>query len=69
MSNFAIEVEEGCLEEVTLTSSLGKRMGFHEAGKRRRQHSSQRKQREQRYKVSEMHGFLRSLCVARAYGA
>lgn len=62
MNKFAMKVEEGFLEEVTLMWSLGKRNGLPRGGE-----DKERKQHERRCKVMEMHGILRSLCVARAY--
>lgn len=67
MNKFAMKVEEVFLEEVTLMRSLGKRNGLPRGGEDKERHSSQRKQHERRCKVMEMHGILRSLCVARAY--
>ena len=64
MNKFAIKVEEGLLEEVR---SLGKRNGFPRGRKDKERHSSRRKQHEGRYKVMEMRGTVKSVCVARAY--
>lgn len=69
MNNFAMEAEEVFLEEVTLRLSLGKnKLGVQEAGKMRRgsPHRGNSMCKE-RYKVVEMHGIWRCLCVARTY--
>ena len=66
MNNFAMKVGKDFLD-VILMLSLGKRNRIPRGRTDWERHSSQRKQREQRYKVVEMHGILRLLCVARAY--
>lgn len=66
MNNFAMKVGKDFLD-VILMLSLGKRNRIPRGRADWERHSSQRKQCEQRYKVVEMHGILRLVCVARAY--
>lgn len=57
-----MKVEEGFLEEVTLMWSLGERNRLPRGREDKERHSPWRKQHEQRCKVLEKRGILRSLC-------
>ena len=62
MNNFAMEAEEGFVEEVTLMLSLRKTNGLLRDREDKKRHFPQRKQHEQRYKGMEMHSNEKLVC-------